>query len=77
MLVFNLGCAALLGVFLALSIYLHWEWANTAALLLILFFILWFPISILYGAWAGLLVLLGRDFRYPYFGRKRNEPRET
>ena len=74
---FNLACAGLFGAFLAMSIYLRWEWANTAALLLVLFFILWFPISILYGAWAGLMVLLGRDFRYPYFGRKRNAPRET
>jgi hypothetical protein len=75
-LVFNLGCAVLFGVFLAMSIYLHWEWAGTAALLLVVFFVLWFPISILYGAWAGLMVLLGRDFRYPYFGRMRNLPRE-
>jgi hypothetical protein len=68
---FNLGCAALLGVLLALNIYLHWEWAGTAALLLVVLFIAWFPISILYGAWGGLMVLMGRNFRYPYLGRRR------
>ena len=69
-LVFNLGLAALLGVFLAAQIYLHWDWAGTAAWLIILLFIVWFPLSILYGVWAGLRVLLGNNFRYPYFGRR-------
>jgi hypothetical protein len=75
-LVFNLGCAALLGVFLAGQIYWGWTWAGTAAALLIVFFIAWFPLSILYGLWGGLQVLLGRDFRYPVLGnwaaRKRD-----
>ncbi len=66
---FNIGLAVLLGVFLAGQLYWGWTWAGGAAALLIVFFVVWFPISILYGAWGGLMVLLGRNFRYPYFGR--------
>jgi hypothetical protein len=67
--VFNIGCAVLFGTLLAGQIYWGWTWAGPATTCLLVFFIAWFPISILYGAWGGLMVLLGRDFRYPYFGR--------
>lgn len=67
--VFNIALTVLFGTFLAGQIYWGWTWAGGAATYLLVFFLAWFPISILYGAWGGLMVLLGRDFRYPYFGR--------
>jgi hypothetical protein len=68
-LVFNLACAGVFGVFVAGWLYWGWTWAWTAAAVVVVFFIAWFPLSILYGIWGGVMVLMGRDFRYPYFGR--------
>jgi hypothetical protein len=73
---FNIGCAVLFGAFLGARVYWGWDWAGAAAGLLVVFFVAWFPISILYGAWGGLQVLLGRDFRYPYFGRRAARKRD-
>jgi uncharacterized Tic20 family protein len=77
-LVFNIGYWVLLGALVYVGGQLHWEAGTITAVvtLMIGLFILWFVLSILYGAWAGLRVLLGHDFRYPYFGRARNLPRE-
>ena len=71
-LVFNVLYVAMLGVLLALGFWNQASWVGLLFLGLVIVGLLWFVFSILYGVWGGILVLMGKDFRYPYFGRDKS-----
>ena len=67
---FNL--AYLCGLFVLFGFYMaypHWEFVGNLGLAFVFPGIVWFVGTILYGLVGAVLVLLGRPFAYPIFGR--------
>jgi uncharacterized Tic20 family protein len=69
-----LGAAGGFSIFNVFNGRSDWGLGGWVAVGFILF-LLWFVASILYGLLAAILVLLGKDFKYPVIGdRFRREP---
>ncbi|MGI8587555.1 MAG: DUF4870 domain-containing protein [Chloroflexia bacterium] len=67
----NILTLILIGVMFGVSLlYPQWGFAGTLAWGLLIVWACWFVGSILFGVLAAVLVLLGKPFAYPYFGRR-------
>ncbi len=51
------------------TVYPQWTWIGSLLFVVVVAGVVWFVVSILYGVWAAVCVLLGKPFAYPVFGR--------
>jgi len=68
--VVNILYLALGGTLLGVAaVYPQWGFVGPLLFVVAVTGVVWFVLSILYGVWAAVRVLLGRPFAYPVFGR--------